>query len=129
MPDPVEIWNGPYLGQPLGRLAALDGHEVLIWTDSPVELVSAMVEAIGRPPAMPPFGLGGYMEVSGATAAGPWGPAFPVMSYNPAGDVINTALAAEFASVVAAYNARVAAVQAAVLAILQMRTAAAKLKP
>ena len=117
MPDEPIIHNGDHTDEPLGRLTGLDGRIILIWSKEPTELLSAMIEAIGPLPDPVSYGVGGYMEETGAATVGPWGKVVSTYTYNPAGDVINQAKATEFAALVTAYNARVQAIQAVVLVI------------
>jgi hypothetical protein len=116
--EPFVIANGPYTTLPTGRITAFDGHTILLWSSKPEELLSVMIEAIGPMPDPVAFGLGGQMEVSGMSSGGPWGDGIPEYTYNPGGDVLNQSLAAEFTARVTVYNARIAAVQAVILAMI-----------
>jgi len=114
MPDEILIINGPHTGEPIGRLTDPDGNTVLVWSDSGPDLVAAMIAAIGPIPQPPQLGLGGSLQVASFDAHG-----FPASYiYNPAGDEVNTALAAMYASKVSAWNARAATIQEAVKAII-----------
>ena len=122
MPDPIIIVNGPYDNEPIGRLTALDGHTVIIWDKTPAALLAAMTDAIGPKPDPVDYGLGGEMVETGRTAGGPWGEGFVTYTYNPAGDVLNTAKVAEFTALVNLYVAKVQAIQAAVVAMLAAKS-------
>jgi hypothetical protein len=118
---PPVIINGPH-GESIGTLTGLDGSLIPIWSDSPADLLQAMLAAIGPLPEFDGLGIGGTFEVTGQTGEGIH--ALPVYTYNPAGDVQNQTAVAAFTAKVTAWNARAAAIQSTVQAMLQLRSKA-----
>ena len=115
----MDIWNGPHHNEtPIGNIRGPSGELITIWSDKPVYLLDAMIRAIGALPNPQEFGMGGHVEViydhDSPVAGSP-----PQVIYNPAGDVINQGIANEYASKVSAWNARAAAIQAAIVAMIQ----------
>ena len=118
----VDIWNGPHNKLPDGELAGPNGEIISIWSREPADLILAMTRAIGPIPEPAAFGLGGRIHAFYPDPTNPFSAQPPVLMYDPSGDVINQAIAAEYASKVSAWNTRAAAIQAVVVALLQKGT-------
>jgi hypothetical protein len=117
----VEIWNGPHNQPPVGTLEGPNGELINVWSYEPADLILAMQRAIGPIPEPQAFGLGGHVEAFYSDPTNPFSSQPPQLIYNPAGDVINQQIGAEYASKVQAWNARAQAIQAVIVAILQNR--------
>lgn len=118
----MEIWNGPHNKPSVGELTGPNGEIISIWSYEPADLVLAMTRAIGPVPEPQAFGLGGQIHAFYPDPTNPFSDKPPVLMYDPSGDVINKAIADEYASKVSAWNARATAIQVIIIAVLQKGT-------
>lgn len=118
MANKPDIWNGWHHNeQPVGSFRGSHGEIIDIYPGA-AGMIGAMLQAIGPIPPPSEFGLGGHVEYYTSQDGMPGGGTVQAM-YNPSGDVINQGLAAEYASVISAWNARVMAIQAVFVAEVQ----------
>ena len=120
------IISGTHEGEPIGHLAGPSGEIISVWSTNPGDLLDAMTQAIGPVPSLPAFGHGGSVEI--VTPLDPFSKDPPQVIYNPAGDVINQGIAQTYAAQITAWNARAAAIQAAIQEIIKSQKAAEKKK-